>query len=306
MRRILYYNLTYRCNQKCRFCFSHNTNRIGCHSDITLEQFKESLKICRPGDRVVLNGGEPTLHADIIRMTEAAKDYGVEVVLYTNGTQLALRTLATDILSAGIDRITIPIHGERDLHDSVSEHIGSYDAVCQGLDKLVECAKRPVLELKFVVTEQMAMDCFKNMDFVNRYVDSGALMGAVVAGQVNTRVSALSSMSFRQTDVVSEYIANSIDEVSKLCPVKVYDVECCRLPKKFKRWFEGLMVVNDIPLYEYYFIDANCRAPRRLTYASVRRLTQCRQCSYAHFCRSIVDGYLVMEIKDGYKSLVLE
>ena len=39
-------------------------------------------------DRVILNGGEPTLHPNLIKILQLFHKTGAEIVLYTNGRKL--------------------------------------------------------------------------------------------------------------------------------------------------------------------------------------------------------------------------
>lgn len=70
MKRVFYFNITYRCNYRCRYCFSHTTHGSVQRRDIDLSSFKESLSRFRvgTGDRIVLNGGEPTLHKNFMEI----------------------------------------------------------------------------------------------------------------------------------------------------------------------------------------------------------------------------------------------
>ena len=64
MNRVIYFNITYKCNLDCVFCFSNSTSPNG--KVMGLSAIFDSLLKLKPekSDLIVLNGGEPTLHPE--------------------------------------------------------------------------------------------------------------------------------------------------------------------------------------------------------------------------------------------------
>ena len=89
MSRISYFNITYRCNSNCLFCAADNGNASN-HLELPVEAFAQLLKEQRIGskDRVVVNGGEPTMHRDFFEILAAIRKAGAYIDLFTNGVQL--------------------------------------------------------------------------------------------------------------------------------------------------------------------------------------------------------------------------
>ena len=66
-KNVYYFNINYLCDNKCIFCYSHNTNNLKTESIITLKEIIKTInkyKISEK-DRLILNGGEPLLHKEI-------------------------------------------------------------------------------------------------------------------------------------------------------------------------------------------------------------------------------------------------
>ena len=88
---IHYFNITYTCNSNCIFCYSHNTIHSGnVHKEISYIDFTDYLtrkKVCSH-DRVIINGGEPFLHTQIIDILKFLEGIKCEVLIYTNGRLL--------------------------------------------------------------------------------------------------------------------------------------------------------------------------------------------------------------------------
>lgn len=73
------------CNMKCLYC--HNKDLIFSNKYIPKEEVINHLKRRRKQiDAVVITGGEPTLHDDLIDFIKEIKDMGFLVKLDTNGT----------------------------------------------------------------------------------------------------------------------------------------------------------------------------------------------------------------------------
>jgi organic radical activating enzyme len=77
--------ITNRCNIRCVGCFVDEGIGLGS-SDMTFEEYVKILD--NEGDRiqkVVLLGGEPTIHPDLIRFCEENEKRGLITTIYTNG-----------------------------------------------------------------------------------------------------------------------------------------------------------------------------------------------------------------------------
>lgn len=76
------------CSFKCPFC--HNPELVNNHEslkEIPLEDIQKFIFSRRDFlDGVVFSGGEPTLHADLPKVIQGFKEYGLKVKLDTNGT----------------------------------------------------------------------------------------------------------------------------------------------------------------------------------------------------------------------------
>lgn len=98
-----------RCNLKCGFCFGPTDDRT--IPDLPTAFWREALGwIRRRGARgIVVSGGEPTIHKDIVLLLSHAKQLGLSVVMSTHG-QFRSRVLAcvpyTDWIALPVDGVT--------------------------------------------------------------------------------------------------------------------------------------------------------------------------------------------------------
>ncbi len=131
--RIFYTNITYGCNSSCVFCYSHNTKHTkSTYNEISkdaLVEYWDRMCVCE-NDRIIINGGEPLLHTNFMEIISAARKYGCEVLIYTNGRLLS--TLETTIFDEYC-RFVVPMHGHENLHDEITRVQGSYREMMEGI-----------------------------------------------------------------------------------------------------------------------------------------------------------------------------
>lgn len=152
-KNIYYFNVTYTCNSNCVFCYSHNTIHSGKpHKELDFNDFKEYLlrEKLKSEDRVIINGGEPFLHTEIMNFLLWLKEFGCEVLIYTNGR--LLRSFDFGFIDRNF-RFVIPIHGYEELHDSITKVKGSYIETIKALDYLsqYDC----LVDVKIILNNQM-------------------------------------------------------------------------------------------------------------------------------------------------------
>ncbi len=167
-----YANLNYVCNERCVFCAAEMANgalRVAGHASwVTLDEVKAWVGGDRPGprDRVLIAGGEPTLHRDLFPIVRfLGRDCGA-VSIFTNGLRLADRAFAEEAVRAGITRFEVALYGARpESHDAVTRRPGSFERTLAGLRTLTELPRRGhfVVDVRLLVSRQSA---FENPDIV--------------------------------------------------------------------------------------------------------------------------------------------
>lgn len=103
-------NVTYSCNNHCTFC------AVGTRTQLhgSLERQREFLTQYRAqGVRLLdLDGGEPTLHPELVPLIQHARALGYERInVTTNGRLLAYEDYARRLLSSGLTSLLVSVHG---------------------------------------------------------------------------------------------------------------------------------------------------------------------------------------------------
>ncbi|SHE91613.1 radical SAM protein [Schwartzia succinivorans] len=290
MKNIFYFNITYGCNSNCVFCYSHNTKHDGIsHHDLSVETMMSYLKKnnIKEYDRIIINGGEPLLHPDIIRMIQNLKDFNCEILIYTNGR--LLEKLPLNIFNDNF-RIIIPWHGAEKAHDMVTGINGSYHETMRGINHMLNgCAH---IELKIIVNRNMvskrdiessivALDHIPIKSFHSVHltkVDDTIISKLNKYPHISHADAAMPTLNF------FNYCASRVNSI------KIFDTCVASMP----------LPTNELPaLKEEYAVifkdwDHNWQIPLK------EKHPHClMNCSHKSYCISAVNHYTALEYKSG-------
>jgi pyruvate-formate lyase-activating enzyme len=129
--------LTRRCNNHCLFCHD-----IGRHdgSIASIEEIRAALHEGRErsATRLVLSGGEPTIHPRFLEAVQLGRELGYEwIQAISNGRMFAYPRFVADAVAAGLDEATLSIHGHTpELHDTLAGAQGAFAQAIRGLGNL--------------------------------------------------------------------------------------------------------------------------------------------------------------------------
>ena len=140
------FELTYRCNLKCEFCY--NVEDVASR-ELTTPQILDTLR--KLGDLGVmycaLTGGEPMVHPDFWTIARGVKKNGMGLRIYTNGCYIdepAADRFAGDVRALELE---ISIHGATPaVHDRLTGIRGSLEKALAGVRRLRERGVKVLLK----------------------------------------------------------------------------------------------------------------------------------------------------------------
>ena len=279
---IYYFNITYGCNSNCIFCYSHNTVHISQnHRAITFTQFKSYMeeKKVSSMDRIIINGGEPLLHPELMTMLHYLDEKDCEVLIYTNG-----RLLSKFNFSFLDDkfRFVVPIHGDSALHDRITQVPGSFTETQSGIDSLYQSNCR--CDLKIILNEyiiQFHEEFERLLGQLSKLNFRGCYHLTQMADTRLSRANGCMSISWNDSaPLVAEFVDWSLDRGIN---VKVFDT-CIR---KVQQLEQSLLQVIASPI-RVFFKD---QSQYREIYLSRAIDESCQSCEYRAKCKSAVDEY---------------
>jgi MoaA/NifB/PqqE/SkfB family radical SAM enzyme len=157
---IVTYEVTHRCNLRCRTCWLWGPQgkcSQGYESgEITLAEslrFIDSISAFRP--YLLLTGGEPLLHEKIADIVGHASSKGLFVGLITNGMLAECGRLEA-VVRAGLDFLTVSIDSsDRDVHNLIRGNPRSYDNCVLTLEliKRLKRGRSPLVTINVTVSD---------------------------------------------------------------------------------------------------------------------------------------------------------
>ena len=126
--------LTSTCNQRCLFCHDRGAQD---GKTAAWEYLRRELAYGRRQGlrRVVLSGGEPTLHPDYLKAVGLARELGyTHIQTITNGRRFCYPDFLRAAVAAGLREVTFSLHGHTAaLHDRLTRAPGSFLQALAGL-----------------------------------------------------------------------------------------------------------------------------------------------------------------------------
>lgn len=170
-KRVYELTLGYTCNCNCAFCSI--SDRKPLPPKTTAEALADIAQSRREGFRTIgFGGGEPTIRADILKLTAFAKKSGFDTIrVQTNGIMLSYPDFARRLTAAGANYFKFSIHGHTPaIHDRLTRVRGSFEQALAGLRNVRARGARTSVDL--VITRL-------NYRFLPQYVETFAMREGV-------------------------------------------------------------------------------------------------------------------------------
>ena len=139
--------LTSMCNNLCTFCLDTLAHNGTITSDEEVK--KRIIEGRRKGaTRLILSGGEPTIHPSYIKFIKLGRMAGYRrVQTVTNGRMFSYPDFLNRCLDAGLQEITFSIHGHNaKVHDALVGVPGAFEEEVKGLEMALEDG-RPIINI---------------------------------------------------------------------------------------------------------------------------------------------------------------
>lgn len=150
VRPVVIWNLTRRCNLKCRHCYAvaadhHFPGELTSSEAISVLDDLAGYGI----PALILSGGEPLYRVDTLDLAKLAKAHGLYTALSTNGTPIK-GAVADQIANIGFDYVGISLDGIGKTNDWFRGQDGAFDEALAGVR---ECKRRGIkVGLRFTMT----------------------------------------------------------------------------------------------------------------------------------------------------------
>jgi len=128
----------FSCNNLCQFCVQGDKRFK--FKNRTLKQINSALAKGKAAGckGVVLTGGEPTIHPNILEIISLSKELGFNPIqIQSNGRMFAYREFCKKIIKAGANEFSPALHGSKpEIHDQLTSSPGAWAQVIKGINNL--------------------------------------------------------------------------------------------------------------------------------------------------------------------------
>lgn len=183
-RPVVIWNLTRRCNLKCRHCYAVAADHHFPGELTSDEAFTVLDDLAHYGiPALILSGGEPLSRADTLEIARRSKAHGLYTALSSNGT-LTDGPMADEIAKIGFDYVGISLDGIGKTNDWFRGQDGAFDA---GLAGVRACVARDIkVGLRYTMTSENAEQLPDLLDLaMSEGVEKFYLSHLVYAGRGN-------------------------------------------------------------------------------------------------------------------------
>jgi pyruvate-formate lyase-activating enzyme len=145
--------LSYDCNNRCTFCLDANAHDGTMRSNLDIKvQIVEGRK--KGAQRLILSGGEPTMHPNFLDFVRLGKRAGYpKVQTVTNGRMFRYPAFLETAARNGLDEITFSLHGHTaKLHDALVGTPGAFVEETAGL-KAALASGRFIVNIDIVINK---------------------------------------------------------------------------------------------------------------------------------------------------------
>ncbi|MCX5861260.1 MAG: radical SAM protein [Deltaproteobacteria bacterium] len=173
-------DVTNLCNQRCPICLAH-VDAMGFAYHPPLEYFDKIFRHFLGNDprpNMCFFGGEPTVHADFLKIVRMARSYGFQVQVFTNGLRLADKDYCRELCSMGI-QVNLGFDGTRPEIYHALRGDNSFAVKKKAFENVVECGANKLAVISTVALGVNDAHMSELLSFIHDYREHVSVWGFV-------------------------------------------------------------------------------------------------------------------------------
>lgn len=139
------------CNNNCVFCYQSKKRKVGSYD---LEEIKRKISnIKKNFQKVILTGGEPTIHKDVFEIIAYLKEIKIadKIYLQTNARILSNDVFFKKTIKLGVMGFLVSFCGPNiKVHDSITRTSGSFSQTLRGINNIKKARKDLLINVTVV------------------------------------------------------------------------------------------------------------------------------------------------------------
>lgn len=276
------------CHNNCVFC---DATRLGTGRVLTRRKVMDQLAhyVSSGVHELVISGGEPLHHPDLLDIINAAKASGIErVSVYTTACFDLVPHSASDLEAAGADAVMVSLFGpNRRIHNAVARNPLAFDSTLNGLKalartKMVLTANSPVTRANYRQLAEMLEILAAHRVTVWQLSDIHPT--TAVLENINVHASYEAVAPLIET-IVDLGAAKGVEVMMQEYPLCVLGKNYPRSQEICRAWYTELLTEGVFGTETYIRVPP-ISAPRR-TYVH-----DCDTCSLKPYCRGVPSTYI--------------
>jgi radical SAM protein with 4Fe4S-binding SPASM domain len=170
----LYFHPTFKCNQRCIYCFNKKDREESTGAELTTEQWSDVFEQAKEfGIRnVIFTGGEPLLREDVFELAHRANSIGLSSQLLTNARPINKRNIDRIMSSFGTVGFSLDSHIEE--RNDFLRGKGAYRATIDAMKMLKK--NNHTFSAKAVITKHNVWDLPGLVQFFLEEFESGSII----------------------------------------------------------------------------------------------------------------------------------
>jgi uncharacterized Fe-S cluster-containing radical SAM superfamily protein len=293
----------------CIFCAANfSGNSLNKVPDLNKMDFQRILtQLCaEPGDHIIVNGGEPTVHDNFFDFLTIIKDFGAVPTLFTNGLNLNDSKFVRRIAEFEPIDIRIPFFGASpEKHDVLTGGRGNFNRTYAGFAnvvQLIEEGRDIQLSAKLLLSKATSAENIEIAHLLmSRFEKSFyfSLNPLIISPKVMENKDLLiESFSGMKADT-----ENTIDYIT----ISGFDIEMLLLPFcVLDKKYTDLLLPECNAFPEYYYFDPQYSEENLEHAVPFQSCSEkCQPCVYNRMCRGFYPEYLEIFGTDEIKPVKL-
>ena len=256
------------CNSNCVMCTAIMPPPRNYVGPSTREIFSQIDNVVG-GDSITITGGEPTIRKDffeIMRYVNKNKP-GSRIDLITNGRILKYPDFVEKLKNVDNLVVISELHGDRELHDSITCVKGSFDETIAGVNNVLE--RESEVEMRIVVSGLNYKQIPKIAEIYAEKFKGIARVVILPIDYIGNAYRNFDKVKFTFSQIMP-YVEQGIEVLkSNNLKVKLYHIPYCVLKEQYWDLVEGVTVLE-----------------RRVTFAEV-----CSECKFEDSCPRVWKTY---------------
>lgn len=252
MKSVYYFNITFRCNNNCIFCAAdHGYNTT--NQQMPFSEFKNQLENkVKPGDRVIINGGEPTTHNEFFDFLNFCHKNNLYIDLYSNGNKFKDIFFCKNVLKFAPILIRIPLFGHvAEDHDRLTGFHGNFSMVMSGIKNIIMLQNKYVdLEIKLLMSKPTYINNINIFKTVVKQFPQRGYSFSINPLLVSNKVREHHDLVFLPYSYMIEKSLELYDVISsESWPISLDLIPFCLMPIKY---FSHQVTASKHEIIEYY------------------------------------------------------